>query len=342
MKNTFLFIIILCSLQNIFAQDNIPDLSFNSQDSVEIKRIEGLVNKANEIMLQVANFDQELTPMFEDRKQRDKAEKKSIDAKKLRIEAALLYWDAYNSRFEIVNSKIEKCEFASQEDEIKANKLKEMAEDKMKTIERKYKRYKDIKTGDLKDKRYKYVCRDLSYVTDTVTQVFKMQQNAYKICLAQKDKLIKKREEQRKQRQKELVEETIWKYTQVHKTWHAYNDYVEQFPSGKFIQFAKVVMDDYNEDEKGSPRIFRFFVLAERPKKGVDFKEKLKQICDGCTFSDFKQDEFNGFISKKSFNNIKDAVLFYMNFEKDKNIDFTFCLAAKQNNNQIFILKPVE
>ncbi len=287
------------------------EILLTEEEKTKIESAGEFVKKADEIMLQVANLEQGFLSELKNRKTREKAEKKSFEAKKMRIEAILNYEKAYKTELDIYSEKFELVEFVDTADERRVKEINLSATKREKTAGRKTKRYGNMKNGDIKDKKYFYLIRDLKKVKETYKNVLKEKKHAYELCLSQVKKDEQNKMEAKAMAEKHKKEALVWKFTQKANSYYAVNDYLKQFPSGKYLAFAKLVLEDFAapEMQTANTEKYRLCISAKHMKENNAVFAELKKHVK------FEEKEINKklyFVPVKDFDHILEAVVFIL------------------------------
>jgi hypothetical protein len=322
----------------LFAQNNPIELT--EQDKEKITEAEDFVSKADDIMDKARGEDEILNDMFSNKSQKEKAEKRSIDAKKLKVEAAVLYQKALGIKYDLYTQKMKNMVFVDKDDEVEFKTLSKQAILKYKSLSSKISRYEKLSTGDLKDKKYKIVCKDLDFAKDSCNLAFSMVEKPYNICLSQKDKATGKEKVNSEKEKLAKLEEEIWNYTQKDKSYYAYNDYIKTFPNGKFINFAKLTTEDFTDQDKAVKRKMYKVILMSKKKEPIP-DETLSKICPLCKFT---KDETNNpiwYIVDEQFPNLQKAVDKGMSFDFSELIraEYTYTIGFLDTNSKLNLLE---
>lgn len=332
-KLIYIAILLFAPLMS-FSQEDIFSVFFTADDNLIVEKSNTLMQQALSEMEKVKSQDEMLTPMFEDKTQKEKAEKESFTAKELRISTSIILWDSYILLYDIYDTKIKNCEYAEPDEKMTANMIRIKAQSKKKMIERKLSKYKEIKKGELREKKYKQVCKDLSYVVDTMPAVIDSLKKAYQIALSQPDKVAEMRKKQQAHQQKIEAEQSLWDYVQKVNTYHAYVEYQQLYPKGKYVPYTKILMDDFDDYDKSEKTKYTYKVAFVPSKNQIITPDVLEKVCSNCQFTTHPSSK-NIFISEKSFTKIYDFIEYVSNIQTNRIFEIRLSIVSQYNEIQV-------
>ena len=245
MKKLSLIIVLFSALfvfqsESLVAQEDIYSFMkeyLTSSEASQISRAKKSISSGDKLDAQIREEDKKLEKYA---KKKKKLEKKSTDAKVLRIKQGLYYNKGYSLIYNVYNDKTANVSFLYEDDEARANDLLEEAATNMSTAQRKFKVYKSVSSKDLKKKySYKKIKGDLSSAVNMEIAGIKKVIEAYSIYLEQ---------EQKKQLEEE--EKRVWNNAQSENTILAYQSYLDEYPSGKYASSARQRISDLEEAER--------------------------------------------------------------------------------------------
>jgi hypothetical protein len=162
-------------------------------------------------------------------KKAKKGEKKSVEAKTLRIKQGLNYESAYSLVYNVYADKVGSASFIYEEDESKVNRMIEEASAESADAARKIKPYKTVSPKDLKSNVvYSKLRNDLQNMVNSYESAIKKLIEAYTIVVDQ---------EQKKQLEEE--EERVWQNALSENSILSFQNYLSEYPNGKYAQQAK-------------------------------------------------------------------------------------------------------
>jgi len=169
-----------------------------------------------------------------------KAEKKSVDAKVLRVQQAMHYEKGYDLIYTVYSEKVGACVFAFPEDETKVNELIEESSADNASAKRKMKELKGLNEKAMKKKvEYAKLKSDIQSALRLYTSSIKNLIDGYAIFLDQEAK-----------KQLEEEESRAWQNAQSENTLLSYQQYLNDYPSGKYAADARAQISSLEEQER--------------------------------------------------------------------------------------------
>lgn len=174
-------------------------------------------------------------------KKREKYDKKTYEAKKLRIDAEKKYLKAYQDVIAVYSAVITESNYYFTEDEEQNRKLNDYAAVLITEAEDKMKEYDKIKNdkGELKKVRSNNLTAAISKARSLKEDALNQQFEALKILLNQDQK--KRAEEEDK---------LAWGNAQESNTILSYQEYIDNFPNGKFVSQAQQSISRLRAEEE--------------------------------------------------------------------------------------------
>ncbi len=199
-----------------------------SEETSAIDRAKSDFRKAEILQPRIEEEDKKNSKYFKN-KQRKKAEKKSYEAKRLRIEQAMQYKKAYIAMYDTYLGKIKSCSFYYPEDKKKVNELMEHAKSKVAAA------VNTIESYDKKSKKhlkklvyYKKLKNDLMSSVEALDVGVNDLIKAYSVYVNQEEKKLAEQEENR-----------IWQNAESDGTINSYQSYLKVYPNGTYSAEAK-------------------------------------------------------------------------------------------------------
>lgn len=259
------FLLIVTKLA--LTQDFYTPLSFFTEDEQKVQtNAKDMIDKGHRMVNMADNdFNKYRDLLTSNSKGKNKrGEKKTVDTKKNLQIAANYYLKGYKSLIDFFNNKLLTAEFEFEEDRKESEKLQSEAEKKFKEGEQivqkiiKYEEEalkKDIKLSLL-----------ISDVKKAETNFNQAATKLYQALL-----LLEKQEE--KKRQEQEKEEKAWKKAMMNNTLESYQEYLVQYPNGKYSDLAKQLIEDFEnkikeaEAKQNNPNlVYHIQILADKRK----------------------------------------------------------------------------
>lgn len=230
-------IFIISVITNNLQAQTIPGLDvltdeLSSEGTQKIEDAQKSLEKAATIMKKVEQEDKALQPIF--KKKKKKGEKKAVEAKFLRIEATQAYHKAYQQVYEAYKSVVEPLEFNINSDDIIAE-----ADASLTEADKVLKQYKGIKKNKLKKKSYDQLKRDLIGSVDKYTTAMNEMVKLYGIWQKEQEK-----------NQAAKADESAWSYATDLNTKESYEEYLYDYPTGKYMKEARSRIAQFEEAER--------------------------------------------------------------------------------------------
>jgi hypothetical protein len=214
------------------------DQYLSSDEKDQVARAKSSFEKGDKLEQEIKEEDSKVDKYFS--KKAKKGEKKSVDAKTLRIKQALYYESGYVLLYNVYAEKVGGGVFVYEEDEARVNRLLEEALDDNANAKKKLKNYKSVTPKDLKkDVTYSKLKSDIQGMNNLYESSIKKLEEAYAIVVDQ---------EQKKQLEEE--ENRVWQNAQSENTIHSYQSYLSDYPNGKYAAEARSLISDLEEQER--------------------------------------------------------------------------------------------
>jgi hypothetical protein len=209
-----------------------------SDEKEQIDRAKDNLAKADKYEDQIKQEDSKNQKYLS--KKGKKAEKKSVDAKVLRIKQVQFYEKGYELIYTIYSEKLGTCVFAYPEDEKKVNDLIEESTTDNASAKRKMKELKSYNEKDLKKKvEYTKLKSDIQSAVSLYTSSIKNLIAGYQVFLDQESK-----------KQLEEEENRVWQNAQSENSLQSYQSYLSDYPSGKYASEARTQIAALEEVQK--------------------------------------------------------------------------------------------
>jgi len=239
---TFLLFLGLMHTPEIFAQDSdltsFMDEHLTDDEKEQVNRAKESIAKGDKMDAQIKEEDSKIQKYFS--KKQKKGEKKSVEVKTLRIKQALYYEKGYALIYNVYSQKLSECVFAFEDDEAKVKELLDDAATDNSGAKRKMKDYKEVAVKDLKkDIQYSKLKSDLQGAMNLYTSGIKKLIEAYSIYLDQETK-----------KQLEEEENRAWQSALSDNTIYSFQNYLNDFPNGKYAAEARSQISDLEEQER--------------------------------------------------------------------------------------------
>lgn len=238
---TFLLFLGFTYTPEIFAQEDLTafmEEHLTDSEKDQVGRATDNIAKAEKMDAQIREQDSEVQKYFS--KKKKKGEKKSVEVKTLRIKQALYYEKGYALLYNVYSQKVGECVFVYEDDEAKVRALLEDAATDNEGAKRKMKDYKQVSPKDLKkDIEYAKLKSDLQGAMNLYTSGIKKLIEAYSIYLDQETK-----------KQLEEEENRVWQNALSDNTIYSFQNYLNDFPNGKYASEARSQIADLEEQER--------------------------------------------------------------------------------------------
>lgn len=236
------FVVAMMCAAKLYAQEadlfSAMEPSLTSEEKGKVTSVKSSFKKAKDLESQIKEEDAKLAKNSS--KKAKKNEKKAVDVKTLRIKQGLLYEQGYSNLYKLYVEKVRDGVFIYDEDEKKVDDLLKSADTDNSSAGRKMKPYKSVTPKDLKKSiTYSKLKSDLEGVNSLFESAIKKLIEAYTVIGDQ---------EQKKQLEDE--ENRSWQNAQSENTIYGYQNYISEYPSGKYVSEAKAMIADLEEIEK--------------------------------------------------------------------------------------------
>jgi hypothetical protein len=204
----------------------------------QLQRAKDNITKGDKLEDQISAEDTKNKKYLD--KKGKKAEKKSVEAKVLRVKQAQYYEKGYDLIYSIYSEKLEACTFAYPEDETKVKGMLEDASTDNASAKRKMKEFKGLTEKDLKKKiEYSKLKSDIQSGIKLYQSSIKSLISGYSVFLDQETK-----------KQQDEEENRVWQNAQSENTILSYQSYLNDYPSGKYASDARSQIETLEELEK--------------------------------------------------------------------------------------------
>lgn len=173
-------------------------------------------------------------------KKSKKTEKKTVEAKSLRVKQAQFYEKGYELIYTVYSEKLDACVFAYSEDEAKVKDILDEASTDNASAKRKMKEFKGLNEKDLKKKvEYSKLKSDLQSALNLYISSIKNLISGYAIYLDQENK-----------KQVEEEENRVWQNAQSENSIQGYQAYLNDYPNGKYAADARTQIEALEEKQR--------------------------------------------------------------------------------------------
>ena len=199
--------------------------------STSLTRLQEDIGKGEKLVSQAETQDKANAKLFSSDKKgkQKKAEKKSVDAKSLRIKAAKYYEKSYESLYDIYRAVLGDAEFVFKSDKVKSEEYLANADLAMEEGSKKLSPYSRLTAKNLETTTYNKLKSDLEAVKSKFKESGKNCYEAMKLFVSQQDKKSKE----------DAEEQSVWNSAVQTNTVDAYNRYISKYPEGKYVSEAK-------------------------------------------------------------------------------------------------------
>ncbi len=169
-----------------------------------------------------------------------KGEKKTVEAKALRVKQVQYYEKGYELIYTVYSEKVSACTFAFPEDESKVNELNEEAATQNANAKRKMKELKGLNEKDLKKKvEYAKLKSDIQSTISAYNKSIKSLIEAYQVFIDQEAK-----------KQLEEEENRVWQNALSENSILSFQSYLNDYPNGKYASEARTQIGVLEEQAK--------------------------------------------------------------------------------------------
>jgi len=323
-----IFLLSVFQINNVYAQDDIytfMEEHLTSSEKDQIDRAKSYIEKGDRLNSQISQAERKIKK----HKGKKKYEKKSVDAKTLRIKQALFYEKGLVGIYSVYGEKVATCVFLYDNDEKRVNDMQEEASDDFNSGKSKLKAYKKVSKKDLKKKvKHARLVSDLETSYSLKNSGIKKLIEAYGVYLEQETK-----------RQLEEEEKRVWDNASSENSILAYNNYLSEYPSGKYASEARNNISDLeelakktkeDEERMRSMANIKFHVQLAASKKPLS-KWKIKRFYKGSkqvvmkhydVWYKYSIGEFNSYEEAHAFKKtIKVKGAFVVAYQNDRKIN---------------------
>jgi hypothetical protein len=281
------------------------------------------------------NKAKEIEKKYEKKKKKQKKyDKKTWEAKKYRIFAEKDFLKAYKEACEVYSEVISQAEFFDEDDIQEANSLNEEALALIEEAESDMKSYNSMANdkGELKKLSASKLNSALGKSKNKRESAYDKQKEALDLVLAQGRK---KAENER--------DDAAWSQAQSIHTIAGYQDYIDNFPSGKYVNKARQLINQLREEEernKTAVSDYTFMIQIATSTHNLSNWE-LKRLYSNT--SEIKSEYIDGIYKyrvDKSFTTYEQAYNFALTL-KNKNPDL-FIVAFSKSGNQIQVTEEMK
>ncbi len=240
MKNriivSVLFILVF-SFPSMIAQDYFSLMSdfSTAEEKKELEKARAYYKKGDLKNKDIAAQDKKIDKYF--RKGKKKAERKAVKVKEYRISQMKIYDKAYTDAFAVYQRILDRCDFIYQADANVANEIRDDASMIQKGANEKLVPYKNRKSKELKGIKYTTLKNDLNAVKSEGEQAIMRLNDTYDLYVAQDAK-----------KDTEAAEVALWTRTKNKNTVAAYDDYMAEYPKGKYVALARAKKQSLIDD----------------------------------------------------------------------------------------------
>lgn len=266
LRNLIVVILFLLSAQFAFSQSFIYqgiEGRLTDAQATEIQKAEGNIKRAEKSIDEAEAMESKYDALKKSNKEkkREKYDKKTYEAKKLRIDAEKKYLKSYQDVIAVYSAVITESNYYFTEDEEQNRKLNDYAAVLITEAEDKMKEYDKIKNdkGELKKIRSNNLTAAISKARALKEDALNQQFQALKILLNQDQK--KRAEEEDK---------LAWGNAQESNTVISYQEYIDNFPKGKFVAQAQQNISRLRADEEKQKQM-----MLSQQNSGYVFKVQI-------------------------------------------------------------------
>ena len=203
----------------------------NDDELTDVVEAENSIEEGNFILGQVDNQEFEIDKYFE-KGSTPKAEKKSVNVKAQRIDAARAHDRAFVLLQNAFETRLSKAKWQFDEDKRSAEAMRNNATAKMEEGTRKSEDYKYLGEKDLATYPYADLKTNIDAVNATYMEAIRLQFDAYRLLIGQQDK-------------KQMIADDnfAWGIAQRDNTKDSYQTYIGKYASGIHTEEAQAAID---------------------------------------------------------------------------------------------------
>ncbi len=298
----------------------------SAEQSAALEKAEKYVNKAESKISKAEAVEKKYEKK---KKKKKKYEKKIWEAKKFRIQAEKDYLRAYKEAYGVYSDIISKSTFYDDGDESEAKALNEDAQSLLDDAGKKMSKY-NKKIGDSK-----YLKKlSSSKLNSAISSAKSLREDAYSKQTEALDIVLN----QGRKKEADEKDNKAWAAAQSINTIASYQDYIDNFPSGKFVSRARQMIKQLQaeQEKKNKPVIksdytFKIQIAASRtPLPKYELAAKYSNT------SEIEQEYSGGFYKYrvKSFSAYSQAAAFRDRLMRTAVPD-AFIVVYDKNGNQL-------
>ncbi|MBN2519261.1 MAG: hypothetical protein JXB17_02055 [Bacteroidales bacterium] len=235
-----------------------------NSDLEKIEDAEKIVEEANTMTEELKAEDERLEKYF--KKKVKKGEKKSVYAKQYRIDATNKYYDGLSAVHDVLNARLNFAIFEYPEDQSAADRLKSESDDYFNTVKQNLMSFQGLSKKDLTGLGYYALISELETNVQMMIDGIEKQKDAYAIWAIQAEK-----------KQKDLADENAWANAVNLNTIDGYNEYINNFPSGKYVVEAQDKITELEEQARLAEEERLRKAEEERLRKEQEEAERLRR-----------------------------------------------------------------
>ncbi len=251
---SFFFVSLVNSQVNVNQLIQTINYQLENSDLEKIEDAEKIVEEANTMMEELKAEDERLEKYF--KKKVKKGEKKSVYAKQYRIDATNKYYDGLSAVHDVLNARLNFAIFEYPEDQSKAERHKSESDDYFNTVKQNLMSFQGLSKKDLRGLGYYALISELETNVQMMIDGIEKQKDAFAIWAIQAEK-----------KQKDVADENAWANAVNLNTIEGYNEYINNFPSGKYVVEAQDKIAELEEQAR----------LAEEERLRKEEEERLRK-----------------------------------------------------------------
>lgn len=209
----------------------------NDDELTDVVEGENSIEEGNFILGQVENQEFEIDKYFE-KGSTPKAEKKSVNVKAQRIDAARAHDRAFVLIQNAFETRLGKAKWQFDEDKRSAEAMRNNSIAKMEEATKKSEDYKYLGEKDLATYPYADLKANIELVNATYMEAIRLQFDAYRLLLGQQDK-----------KQKIADDNFAWGIAQRDNTKESYQTYLGNYANGIHTEEAQAAIDKLNSGQ---------------------------------------------------------------------------------------------
>lgn len=246
MKNIIYFIILFTAIcfSRIAQSQNVTYSSaeslFTQEQKSVLDKAEKFIEKGDKLIKNANEIDGKFEKLDKKKKEK-KFDKKTWEAKKFRIEAEKNYLKGYQDAITVYSEIVTGAEYFDSNDDKEAHALSEAAGESITEAEKKMSAYDKISNDSKQLKKL-----TSSSLNTAINSAAKLREDAYDKEKEALDIILSQ------SRKKEQVkrDEKAWENAQDINTIASYQDYIDNFPTGKYVNRARQLIKQLQEEER--------------------------------------------------------------------------------------------